>query len=243
MAAMDATVFADQVASYRSTGNYGQAYGAYAKRGGSILATYNDAELQELALAAYKKNPQSVGSSVLIPALSSDEAKVFTKPGTNQIVIAFTGTRPWKPGDLWTDAALAGGRLSKTSRMQRSQALLARVHKSFPGARVTLTGHSLGASIAEHLASDRDEGIAFNPGRRVNNPIKRFQTKLRGRISKDNEARYNSRSYVSRYDIVSAGRWLDRDAKRTRYYTNSRYNPFAAHKATYYKTQSKRRYK
>jgi len=240
MAALDAGAFADQVQSYRETGNYGSRYGDYTARGGAMVKTFNDEELQRLSAAAYAAKPTVPKGISYVPSLSSYEAKVFVKPGAKEVVIAYAGTRPWRPADLGTDIQLARGKLSSTARFKRSQDTLAAVRRALPGYRVTVTGHSLGGSIAEQLAAPNAEAVSFNPGRRIDKPLQRLKSKLQGRLRNDDDSRYNSRAYISRYDYVSAERYLNRDSGRSRYYTNSTYmQPFRAHTASFYK----RRYK
>lgn len=234
---MDASAFAGQVRSYKTSGNYGQSYGSYTSRGGSLVDAFSDAELQDLAQQAYAKKPlPKVNTTAWVPGLSTDNAKVFVKPGSKQAVVAFAGTRPWRPKDLWTDAQLAAGRLQYTNRFKQDKQLLERVRAELPGYNITTTGHSLGGSIAERLADDRSRGVAFNPGRSIARPEARATSKVLGRLTKDNESRYNTSAYVNRNDFVSFGRYLDRDSKRTVYYSRYKpYRPFKNHNATYYR--------
>jgi len=236
MAALDSRAFADQVLSYRETGNYGSRYGDYAARGGALVKSFSDAELQQLAKAAYSAKPVGPKGTAFVPALSDFETKVFVKEGSKEVVVAYAGTRPWRIDDIATDVQLARGNLHRTKRFNRAKETLARVRAALPGYRVTLTGHSLGGSLAERVASEGVSAVSFNPGRRIDKPLQRLKSKFQGRLRKDDDSRYNTRSYISRYDIVSAGGYLNRNSKRSRYYTNSTYmQPFRAHKATFYK--------
>lgn len=200
-----------------------------------MVKTFSDAELQRLAKEAYNVRPSVPKGTAFVPALSDYETKVFVKPGTNEAVVAFAGTRPWRAGDIATDIQLARGKLSSTQRFKRSQAALARVRRALPGYKITVTGHSLGGSLAEAVASERTTGVSFNPGRRIDKPFNRIASKIQGRIRKEDN-RYNTRSYISKYDYVSAGRYLNRNDKRATYYKRgSWYTPLKAHRPTYYK--------
>lgn len=230
---MDAT-FAAQVKSFRATGNYGSAYGTGGNRS-SVGYSFNDEQLQQLAKQAYESNPRGIDGAVYVPALSDYETKVFVHPGSKEVVVAFAGTRPWRPRDLNSDLALARGTLSKTARARSAEAALAAVKRAMPGYHVVVTGHSLGGSLAEHAAQvdSRNEAVSFNPGRRIDKPVGRLVRKAKGQM-KASDSIYNSRSYVSRYDVVSAGGYLNRNNKRTTYYTSSKL-PWKAHRASYFK--------
>jgi len=230
---MDAT-FANQVKSYRSTGNYGSAYGTGGSQS-SVGYTFSDEQLQRLAQQAYEKRPRGVDGAVFVPALSDYETKVFVHPGSKEVVVAFAGTRPWRPRDLATDLAIARGTLSSTARARSAENALAAVKRAMPGYHVIVTGHSLGGSLAEHAAKQdsRREAVAFNPGRGVDQIAGRLVSKAKGKLRKK-DSRYNSRSYVSRYDLVSAAGYLNRNDRHTTYYTNSRL-PWKAHRSSYFK--------
>lgn len=231
---MDAT-FANQVKSFRATGNYGAAYGAGGQRS-EVAYHFSDEQLQKLAKQAYETQPKGLDGAVFVPALSDYETKVFVHPGSREVVVAFAGTRPWRPRDLATDLAVARGTLSKTARARSAEAALAAVRRAMPGYHVVVTGHSLGGSLAEHAAKvdSRYEAVSFNPGRSINNPVGRLASKAKGKLRKDQYV-YNSRSYVSRYDVVSAGGYLNRNDKgSTYYYTNSKL-PWKAHTSSYFK--------
>jgi hypothetical protein len=108
--------------------------------------------------------------------LSTPEVAVYRRPaGRGGNLVAFRGSANYE--DAKTDGHLALGRLRKTDRWKRTAAH-ARQLKEVLG-EYSVTGHSLGGTLAQHVhddvfdASQRKRGrlVAFNPGATLLGPI------------------------------------------------------------------------
>lgn len=105
------------------------------------------------------------------PKLSSREHAVFTNPTAHKTVIAYRGTdfsdkRRWHK-DLFSDTMIMMGAQGLDPRHRRSVRTYDYIKKALPGYEVSVTGHSLGGSIASHVASSRKSvpsAIAFSRG-------------------------------------------------------------------------------
>lgn len=126
----------DEIAYYTSQASYGS----------------NDYE-RKLAESGYVRDPE----------LSSQKAKVYSKPGGTTYV-AYKGTNPLNPTDLEADAAIVLGSHKRHREFIEASDLAKRV-KSKYGHNVIATGHSLGGTKAIESANDAGlKAIVFNPG-------------------------------------------------------------------------------
>ena len=94
---------------------------------------------------------------------STDEAQVYLHRAGGRPVIAFRGTVPTRLDDLRADADVLKG--SYDHRRFREGREKARAVRGAYGQVPVLVGHSLGGTIADHVA--RNEGmdaVVFNPG-------------------------------------------------------------------------------
>lgn len=106
----------------------------------------------------------------LLPAFTNENNSVFYNYKTQHIILAVRGTDGsnqlgQRTEDLKTDLQLALGKLKFTKRYEDSKAVLNRIIADFPQIRIILTGHSLGAAIADQLSIDyKVPAILFNTG-------------------------------------------------------------------------------
>lgn len=139
---------------------------------------------------AYKKGPKEkmaelgvLGSDhgwSLDNSLSSKHQTIYHHKDRNEVVVAYRGTKcedgiiKCFTGDIGTDIAIAVGFEHKTKRFQRSEDEFMKIMDKYGESnRVTLTGHSLGGSIARHIQSKMpemvDEVHMFNAGTGIAN--------------------------------------------------------------------------
>jgi len=123
----------------------------------------------DLSAAAYQSFDESSQMAAqygyeLDAELSNANRHVFHHPTTGKTVIAYRGTQIHNAGDLLTDAAIAAGFEEHTRRYHESQEVLKRAVQKYGKENIHLTGHSLGGSIALHLANEYGVSASvYNP--------------------------------------------------------------------------------
>jgi len=227
-----------QLSNYKRTGTYsgGKTLGQLGIKNGLPGFDPSDATLQELAKAAYDHDPKVEGFT-FVPALSTYETKVFIRPGTDVVVVAFKGTDPTNVNDLYTDLGLAVGHLSDSARVQRTREAIKTIQQAMPGKRLILTGHSLGGSLAREMSNEPvvKRAVGFNTGYEVASSgligtSFQLASKLYHDEHHDEFPRFDD--YLNTRDIVSVGSRNKKKGKHT-YYTRSW--GLQAHKPTYFK--------
>ena len=104
----------------------------------------------------------------IIDELSDQNATVIQK--RDHITISYRGTDPQNPSDIGADIQIVAGNnysdnISAYGRFREADDKYQSVKNQYPDARVTLTGHSLGASLGIHTGRNYDlEGVFYNPG-------------------------------------------------------------------------------
>lgn len=150
--------------AYFAGSRYVQMTDAEARKGYSYGPS--EATLRDVAMAAYTSK-STVKGLQLVPALSTDEAKVYIKPGTSTVVVAFRGTVPTRADDLAHDYLVYTDGLHGSPRWKRSINVIEQVRSALgPRARIYTTGHSLGGSLARDTSNHRDvyASVGFNTG-------------------------------------------------------------------------------
>lgn len=100
----------------------------------------------------------------LVPKLSDEYIAVFES--RDEVVTAVRGTVPTDPQDLAADVGLVVGTATNSTRFQHARDRYEEVLRRFPDKQHTVTGHSLGGSIAMHLNQHYpvDQVYLYNPG-------------------------------------------------------------------------------
>lgn len=105
----------------------------------------------------------------IIPKYTNRDITSFWDADCQKVVMVVRGTddknvvgSKWR--DLYTDAALAIGRVTQTSRYQEAEAMFVRLRGIY-GDNIILSGHSLGGRIAGGISQKYHEpAIVFNEG-------------------------------------------------------------------------------
>lgn len=150
-----------------------------------VVPKFHSSEVKDLLQASYKRNgdAENIGKKYnlkLDHALSNAEHKVYIDKNGNPDVV-FTGTR--KFGDVLTDVALATGFGAFTPRFQNSTKLIDKVKEKYKNKPLSVLGHSLGGSLAEHVGKKADKVITLDKGVGlfgIGKNIRNNQTDIRG---------------------------------------------------------------
>jgi hypothetical protein len=135
-----------------------------------LKLSYADKEKQQQGLKHHGYNYDS--------RFSNDNHQVYYNPKKQKLLFSVTGTHNLK--DWGTDAYLAIGKLKDTSRYQQSDRALKEAKALYNPRKVSVTGHSLGSTIASYIAQPTDKvytldkGVTLGQGYRPNE--KAFRT-------------------------------------------------------------------
>lgn len=131
--------------------------------GGKLKLSYQRQKYAQYAARAY--DGKKVHGSEKLHEHSNSTAKTY-RHQNGEIVIAYRGTDPTKANDLKADLAIARGQQSSNARFQEAMGIYNNVKAANPNAKISLTGHSLGGALAQHVASQTQGSHAytFNAG-------------------------------------------------------------------------------
>ena len=127
--------------------------------------------------------------------LSNANLSTYIDQPDKKIVVSIRGTVPSNFRDLVSDIGIISADKSfNATRLSNHKKMIDEVVKKYPGYKLVLSGHSLGAFLVEQLAETYPEaqGIVFNPGTSLS------ETNLSNPQS-------NVIGYRTRGDPVSAG--------------------------------------
>jgi len=131
--------------------------------------TDEDKLLARLSNQAYEhakgNKLETIGNYSLLDAASTDNYVVYRNNHTNHTVLSFRGTDPSLSGDLVADAHIAMGTQKLSKRFKASEDAYKRLRQQVGNGEITLTGHSLGGALANHVSKAFGQhATTFNPG-------------------------------------------------------------------------------
>jgi dienelactone hydrolase len=169
--------------------------------------------LQNLSQIAYKKG-HGERSAQLHPhytydeQLSDDDTVVaHHRYNPNESIIAFRGTDPhtWSRAkrDIPADIRLGMGNTS-SDRFVQARRKIQDFHRQHPGRHITLTGHSLGGTIAEEIGRENHiDSAVFNPGRQLVGKRKTKESRAKHEVYRhaddliSNRTKHKATEYIS----------------------------------------------
>ena len=127
---------------------------------------------------------------------SNHQRGVYINDNTKDIVIAHKGTTSTAKANILSDVNIAIGMQNTTERFKRATRKDAKIKNAYPDYNITLTGHSLGASIGTNSSTKNNmKGVFFNIGSGV--------PSLSSFLKDRRKTNPNIKHYSTNYDIVS----------------------------------------
>ena len=161
---------------------------------------YGNRELVEKELEHYKLDHFKVKDA-------TDIGIVLESP--DEIVISYRGTDPLNPSDLFADLGILMGRHRNIAtsaiedRFLKADQLYKKIASETTDKKITLTGHSLGNTLALYTGRKNDvESVGFNAGASYNDVIIGLMCKMFGDC--DESAKKHT-IYTTGKDIISLG--------------------------------------
>ena len=109
--------------------------------------------------------------------LSDHNQSVYYHPENRKLLYSVTGTHNLR--DVGTDLYLLGGHLKNTTRYKKADEKLRQAKEKYGVDHATVTGHSLGGSIAGYIAGDNDHVMTLDKGATIGQKIKKNETAFR----------------------------------------------------------------
>ena len=113
---------------------------------------------------------------ILDKELSNDNEQVYykhKKSGGKKLLYNVAGTH--NLSDVGTDVSLAFGRLKNTKRYKEADNILKKAKSKHNVKNATITGHSLGGSIAGYIASNNDDVYTLDKGATIGQKVKKTE--------------------------------------------------------------------
>ena len=135
----------------------------------ALKASYADVATQKTSLGKYGYQRDD--------SLSNDNEQVYYNPIHKKILYDIAGTH--NISDVGTDLYLATGHLKDTNRYKEADSTLQKAKSKYGVNEATITGHSLGGSIAGYVANKQDKVITLDKGATFGQPIRSNETAYR----------------------------------------------------------------
>lgn len=109
--------------------------------------------------------------------LSDHNQSVYYNPENRKLLYSVTGSH--NLSDVGTDLYLLGGHLKDTNRYKKAHEGLRKAKSKYGVDSATVTGHSLGGSIAGYIASNNDHVVTLDKGATLGQKIKKNEEAYR----------------------------------------------------------------
>ena len=120
-------------------------------------------------------------------SLSNANEQVYWNPTEHKLLVNVSGTHFYDQNgnfslsDVGTDAYLAAGHLKETERYKEGKDILDKSKRKYGVDNAIVTGHSLGAGVANGIASGKDKvynvDSAYTIGQKARENVKNYNTK------------------------------------------------------------------
>lgn len=121
-----------------------------------------------------KTKNQNMHGYELDKQLSNHNNQIYYNKKDNKLLHNINGTNSFK--DVVTDVYLAAGKLKDTSRYKESHEKLRQAKEKYKLNDATVTGHSLGATIAGYIGGKNDTVITANKGATIGQKMRANET-------------------------------------------------------------------
>ena len=112
---------------------------------------------------SYKSKPkEKMDGYELDKSLSNHNQQVYYNPNEKKLLMSVAGTHNLR--DVGTDLMLGIGKLKNTSRYKEAKSIIDKAKNKYNPMNTTVTGHSLGSSIANYIGNKNDQIIGLNGG-------------------------------------------------------------------------------
>lgn len=159
----------------------------------------------QISQQSYQSEPQGFDKFTLDKELSTPEIVVFDSP--NETAIGVRGTQSF--GDSLTDVFVTLGDYSENGKLGKRvldvQNQINKIkNKNIHGKKISVSGHSLGGSIAAQIGIDNTEVdvFTFNRGSGLN-PIPSIKNSIYNNLFGDSKVRSNIKNYRVSGDVAS----------------------------------------
>ena len=133
-----------------------------------LKSSYGNQKSQNtLSKFGYKKDP----------SLSNHNEQVYIDPINHKMIYAVAGTH--NLSDIGTDIYLAAGHLKDTNRYKEADKVFKEAKKKYSGYKTTVTGSSLGGTIAGYVAGADDKVLTQNKGATIGQKVRGNETHYR----------------------------------------------------------------
>jgi hypothetical protein len=129
----------------------------------ALNSSYGDAKsMKKMEKKGFKKDD----------GLSNDNQQVWYRPNDKKLMVNVAGTHNMK--DVVYDVYLGMGGLKSTSRYKEADDTLRKAKAKYNTDTATITGHSLGSTIGQKIASPNDTFYGLNAGYTVGQPTRDY---------------------------------------------------------------------
>jgi len=129
--------------------------------------------------AGYARNPKRASRYLkkfgyIVDRDLSDSREYITayNPIENKVLHIANGTDPFSVRDVASDLLVGLGSYKDTARYKQEKNALEKARDKYKGAKMVLTGHSLGGQVLHNIAKSDDEVFSYNPAYAFNQKIR-----------------------------------------------------------------------
>lgn len=135
--------------------------------------------LHEVLKNSYSKNKkQNMNGFIIDNDLSNHNQQIYYNPNNKKLLMSGTGTH--NLSDVWTDVALAFGKLKDTNRYKEAKSTLENAKKKYGVDNAIITGHSLFGTIGGYIGNpQKDQIYTLDKGATIGQKVRKGEKAFR----------------------------------------------------------------